>query len=295
MEFDTIQNGTNGNDTLTGYDDSNDLLNGAAGNDDLSGLTGEDQLSGGAGDDVLDGGGGDDNLIGGGGNDLLIGGMGDDVLNGGGHNDTFAFSFNFTAGTQRILNFSDYLTATGRANLMSEGPDGLEITDGYAQSSWQGLYKEWLNWLVNTQGVGEDGVDGNSSIDVAYNQTTGAVTIEGMEGAFSDLDSFVASNGQTRSYYGTYTEGTAGSLASDDGHDLIKGFNWTEDRISFGDVELDQATFAHYFKVSVADADVDGLADDTVLSLKDDSWSVAIQDDAGVHQLVDFYENIFGA
>ena len=64
---------------------------------------------------------------------------------------------------------------------------------------------------------------------------------------------------------------------------------------ALGDVELDQTTFASYFKVTVADADGDGLVDDTVLSLKDDSWSVAIQDDAGAHQLIDFHVNIFGA
>jgi hypothetical protein len=295
MAFDTIQNGGNGDDTLTGHDDSNDLLNGGAGSDTLTGLSGDDQLSGGADNDVLYGGAGNDNLIGGGGMDVLIGGTGDDVQNGGGQADTFVFNFNFTAGTQKVFTFADYLVANNKAGLLTTGPDGPEMADGFAQNDWMNLYKGWLNWLVTSQGVGEDGSDGNNTIDVSYNQNNGTVSIEGMEGAFSDLDDFVASNNQTRMYYGTYSEGQAGSLTSGDGHDLIKGFNWSEDSISFGNVDLDQATFASYFKVSVADADADGLADDTVLSLKDDSWSVAIQDDAGQHQLVDFYVNIFGA
>lgn len=294
MAYDTIQNGGNGNDTLTGYDDSDDLLNGGAGRDWLDGLSGDDQLSGGADDDWLYGGAGNDNLIGGGGMDTLVGGAGDDVQNGGGHADTFVFDFDYTPGTLKVFNFADYLVANGKGNLLADGPDGKEIADGLAQSQWPNLYHDWLNWLVG-QGVGEDGADANSTVDFAYNQNTGTTSIEGMAGSFSDLDDFVASNNQTRKYQATYTEGQAGSLTSGDGHDLIKGFDWAEDHISFGDVVLDQAAFAQYFKVSVADADGDGLADDTVLSLKDDSWSVAIQDDAGVHGLVDFHVNIFGA
>ena len=60
-----------------------------------------------------------------------------------------------------------------------------------------------------------------------------------------------------------------------------------------GAAAIDIDTFDAFFKVSVADADGDGFADDTVLALEDDSWSVAIQDDAGAHTLQNFYDNIF--
>jgi Ca2+-binding RTX toxin-like protein len=98
-------NGTDGDDTLTGFNDNDtlsggagaDSLDGNPGNDLLQGGDGNDTLAGGSGDDTLDGGDGDDSLIGGNGNDSLLGGLGNDrfaiwnagntTLDGGGGND----------------------------------------------------------------------------------------------------------------------------------------------------------------------------------------------------------------
>ncbi|HEX5374492.1 MAG TPA: calcium-binding protein [Aquabacterium sp.] len=63
--------GTSGDDTLTGWNDSHDILHGLAGNDQLAGLRGND---------TLDGGSGNDTLIGNSGNDVLTGGQGNDLL-----------------------------------------------------------------------------------------------------------------------------------------------------------------------------------------------------------------------
>ena len=61
------------NNTVTGLDNSNDVINGQGGNDRLDGRSGNDLLRGGMGNDTL---------IGGLGNDTLVGGDGDDTLNG---------------------------------------------------------------------------------------------------------------------------------------------------------------------------------------------------------------------
>jgi len=55
--------GTTGNDSLYGYDDENDTLNGLAGNDTLNGLGGDDSLNGGTGNDQLIGSDGDDTYL----------------------------------------------------------------------------------------------------------------------------------------------------------------------------------------------------------------------------------------
>ncbi|MDY0194927.1 MAG: Ig-like domain-containing protein [Sulfurovaceae bacterium] len=90
-----IQEGTSGDDTLTGTAEA-DRLYGYAGNDILSSLGENDLLRGGAGDDTLNGGDGNDILIGGSGIDTLNGDAGDDQLaydtqdtiNGGAGTDT---------------------------------------------------------------------------------------------------------------------------------------------------------------------------------------------------------------
>lgn len=96
--------GGEGNDTLVGSGDADEMLGGAdndqlkggngddtidggENNDSLSGGAGEDILTGGTGSDRLNGGRGADALSGNGGNDRLSGGSDDDALNGGGGKD----------------------------------------------------------------------------------------------------------------------------------------------------------------------------------------------------------------
>jgi Ca2+-binding RTX toxin-like protein len=96
--------GAAGNDALTGYDASGEVLTGGDGNDSLQGMGGSDTLIGGngsdylmadqydlPGDDSLDGGAGNDTLFGGAGNDTLAGGSGADTLYGGDGSDTYLF------------------------------------------------------------------------------------------------------------------------------------------------------------------------------------------------------------
>ncbi|MBX8517916.1 calcium-binding protein, partial [Pseudomonas cichorii] len=88
----SLLNGTEGNDTITGYDTA-DTLSGLAGNDTLNGRNGNDVLDGGDGRDTLNGEAGDDTLLGGAGNDTLSGGSGNDILDGGSGNDSLDGGF----------------------------------------------------------------------------------------------------------------------------------------------------------------------------------------------------------
>jgi 5'-nucleotidase / UDP-sugar diphosphatase len=58
--------------SIRGFDDSNDVINGLAGNDVMLGLSGDDLLRGGDGNDLLNGGLGSDRLIGGAGQDRFV-------------------------------------------------------------------------------------------------------------------------------------------------------------------------------------------------------------------------------
>jgi Ca2+-binding RTX toxin-like protein len=102
----TLAGATAGHDTLSGYNDIsnridgldgddylaggvlNDVLRGSNGHDHILGRAGDDLLEGGAGNDQLKGDSGHDSLNGGAGNDWLVGGEGDDQLSGDAGNDT---------------------------------------------------------------------------------------------------------------------------------------------------------------------------------------------------------------
>ncbi|MBX8541538.1 calcium-binding protein [Pseudomonas cichorii] len=88
----SLLDGTDGNDTITGYDTA-DTLSGLAGNDILYGRNGNDVLDGGDGRDTLNGEAGDDTLLGGAGTDTLYGGSGNDILDGGSGNDSLDGGF----------------------------------------------------------------------------------------------------------------------------------------------------------------------------------------------------------
>ncbi len=82
--------GGGGNDTLLGGE-GNDTIRGDYGQDHVQGDAGNDRLYGGHGNDVLLGMEGDDTLYGDVGNDHLSGGAGNDVLNGGAGDDDYFF------------------------------------------------------------------------------------------------------------------------------------------------------------------------------------------------------------
>jgi serralysin len=82
--------------TVSGKNDANDVINGQGGNDTLFGLGGNDVLRGDAG------------------NDTLIGGVGNDIVTGGSGSDTFVLAIG--AGTDTVTDFvsaQDFIGLTG--------------------------------------------------------------------------------------------------------------------------------------------------------------------------------------
>jgi Ca2+-binding RTX toxin-like protein len=107
--------GTAAAETLVGYADSGDTIEGLAGDDQIEGRGGADLLRGGDGADRLYGEAGDDTLEGGAGDDQLAGGDGDDVLDGGAGNDTLSahagadtYLFGRGYGQDTIINYDSW-------------------------------------------------------------------------------------------------------------------------------------------------------------------------------------------
>ncbi|MBD1842161.1 alkaline phosphatase [Cyanobacteria bacterium FACHB-63] len=90
--------------TVRGYNNSNDVINAQGGDDRIFALSGDDLVRGGAGNDYLDGGVGNDILNGGDGNDWIIGNLGNDTLAGGSGRDGFVLAPE--AGSDTITDFN---------------------------------------------------------------------------------------------------------------------------------------------------------------------------------------------
>jgi len=120
----TVDNGTPGNDTLSGVI-TNGTLDGGAGNDSLTAGPGDATLLGGSGDDTLLGLAGNDSLDGGDGNDSLDGDGGQNTLLGGAGNDTLA-----GGGTDQLAGGAGddlYLVASSTA-VVTEDPGAGQDT-----------------------------------------------------------------------------------------------------------------------------------------------------------------------
>jgi Ca2+-binding RTX toxin-like protein len=166
-----VQNGTAGNDTLTGGA-LNDTLNGLGGNDSLTGGADLDILDGGAGNDILDGGTMNDILKGGAGNDIFVDSFGEDTMTGGTGNDVYNVDdlddqvIELAGGGTDVistkvnnLSLSSYdhvevLTLGGVGNLSASGSDRSDVLGGNAGSN------------TLTGGVGNDTLNGGGGGDV---------------------------------------------------------------------------------------------------------------------------------
>jgi len=162
--------GTNGNDFLDGFANSDDRMLGLAGNDQLQGFSGNDQLNGGDGNDLLFGNEGDDILIGGVGNDSLVGGTG---------NDSYEFQLGWgqdllweegaTGGDviklgEGILAADISFAKLGSSLLIkhTNGVDEIQINNWYISSNYQLARLEFSDGAILT----------GSQIDILGRQTT---------------------------------------------------------------------------------------------------------------------------
>ena len=168
------QQGTGGDDTLTGTDPGNPAN--ADGIDTIIGLSGDDILSGLGGDDVLDGGGGADTFYGGAGADRFFGGTGVDTAS----YDSAAA----TAGVQVSLETSNNTGAgtggeaegdilIGIENLVGSRFDDTLLGNAEANALAGGAGDDSIKG-----GAGADAIDGGEGIDtVYYDASTAGVVV----------------------------------------------------------------------------------------------------------------------
>ncbi len=159
--------------TVSGLDNSADVINGQGGNDTLSGKSGNDVLRGDAGNDRLDGGLGDD---------VLVGGAGSDTLIGGGGSDTAVY-----AGL-----FADYsITTSGATSTIKDlkpavaGDDGADTLTGVTKLQ----FADRVVALDSSSGgatingtSGGDVLTGKDGVNDVINGAGGDDTLHGLSG-----------------------------------------------------------------------------------------------------------------
>ncbi len=205
--------GSEGNNSINGFDDRADTIFGMGGNDRLDGRALSDLLDGGSGNDTLIGGDGEDLLRGGGGNDLLTGGADADTLDGGGGRDTANYAaaptigiivslllgrgFGAASGESSgdvLLGIEDVIGSGGADSLIGE--EGANLLDGQggndslaglggADTLSGGSGNDRLDGGEAADllrgGLGNDRLDGGGEADTLEGES-GADTLDGGEG-----------------------------------------------------------------------------------------------------------------
>ena len=156
--------------TVSGLDNSADVINGQGGNDTLSGKSGNDVLRGDAGNDKLDGGLGDD---------VLVGGAGSDTLIGGGGSDTAVYSGLF----------ADYsITTSGATSTIKDlkptvtGDDGTDTLTGITKLQFADRVVTLETSSTITGTAGNDVLTGKDSVNDVIKGGAGDDTLRGLSG-----------------------------------------------------------------------------------------------------------------
>ncbi|MBD2535526.1 calcium-binding protein [Nostoc flagelliforme FACHB-838] len=154
------------NNNITGFNNSNDVINGQGGNDKIDGLSGNDLLRGGAGDDTL---------IGGAGNDILVGGAGADKF-------LYNTNANFALSTVGVDTISDFNSSQGDKIILDKTTfNAITSTKGTGFSNAND-FKITSNAGTSTAKIVYDAVNGQ----LFYNQN-GSVAGFGSGGLFATL------------------------------------------------------------------------------------------------------------
>ena len=207
--------GSSSNDTLRGYDDSDDTIEGLGGNDFLRGMQGDDVLLGGEGNDVLEGGRGTDVLDGGAGADQLYGGIGVDtyVLRADGGHD--------------ILNRANAGFILGDYYASFPDLDTIRVDSGIDPSQLR-LLNSAGGLLVSLASGGASMRDTGNALNPDYNlDGPGIARIEFANGIFWDAVEIrrrsllgATENGETIRGYANSNDAIAGQ----GGNDVLFGF-----------------------------------------------------------------------
>ena len=175
----TVTTGTSGNDSITGYNGSANIMSGLSGNDYLYGGDSDDVIDGGDDNDSLSGRAGNDTLIGGEGNDTLNGGEGDDSLIGGVGKDTY------------ILTETTAATDTLRISAGDSLVSSFDVVSGFKLGS-AAVDKLDLDYAFIADNVSAvDGID--SGIIRSHSIVNGKISFDDMDEYMSSL-ALTASN-----------------------------------------------------------------------------------------------------
>ena len=145
------------NNTITGFENSNDVINAQGGNDIIYGKSGDDLLRGGSGNDTLVGGSGNDTVVGDAGNDTIVGSAGYDILTGSAGADSFVYNtdatftsyavgvdtitdFNHSQGDKIVLDKTTFNTITSTAGTGFSNASDFKITSSGAASTAKIIY-----------------------------------------------------------------------------------------------------------------------------------------------------------
>ncbi|WP_207100515.1 calcium-binding protein [Paracoccus shandongensis] len=242
--------GHDGNDTLTGIEQTINMLYGGRGDDVLNGTSGRDHLFGQADNDTLLGGAGSDVLMGGDGDDLLSGGGGNDVLTGGRGSDHFVLEAETgNTVTDLRLDQGDSLTMAGRlwtaAELLAAGTlvdhdgdglaDDLVVGDGASRSIFLNMrrpdgivqatdlndhvtvgYADIEGDKFTWEGAWVAGLGGNDTL-------TGSIAADTLDGGAGD-DVIAGRTGDDVLIGGEGND----ALTGEGGHDVIAGGNGSD-------------------------------------------------------------------
>ncbi|ODH00675.1 hypothetical protein A4S05_03805 [Nostoc sp. KVJ20] len=233
---------------VSGFDNSNDVINGQGGDDILEGLSGNDILRGGDGNNILNGGDGNDTLNGGTGNNTLNGGNGNDSLNfdslstlvtqtvdGGAGNDILSFSY--SSATTGIT--STFNPATNITVISSTADTTVFSYKNIEQLNITGT--DYDDYLVGSNGNdtlrpgnGNDTVDGGAGDDfLNISLSTGDHLLNGGNGNDS-LQAF----SYIYDEFGNYVQGSISgdnTLNGGAGDDILNVYGSTGDNLLDGD------------------------------------------------------------
>ncbi|MDZ8030678.1 calcium-binding protein [Nostoc sp. DedSLP04] len=156
---------------ITGFDNSNDVINGQGGDDIIDGLSGNDLLRGGAGNNTLDGGTGDDTLsaISSTGDNLLFGDDGNDSLDISGRIFSDTFSGTFDKFDSRSLGNNTLNGGAGNDMLSASGSKGdnlLSGGDGNDSLDISGSYRNNYGYISDSRSLGNNTLNGGAGNDI---------------------------------------------------------------------------------------------------------------------------------
>jgi Ca2+-binding RTX toxin-like protein len=275
---------------ITGFDNSNDVINGQGGNDIIDGLSGNDLLRGGAGSNTLDGGTGDDTLSNSGstGDNLLFGADGNDSLDiSGSYSNGSVLSDSRSLGNNTLNGGAgnDTLLARGSKgnNLLSggDGNDSFDISGGY--SNYRGLY--------DSRSLGNNTLDGGIGDDtLVAGGSTGDNLLSGGDG-----NDYLNISGRYSNYRGVNDSRSTGNNTLDGGagNDTLSASGSTGNNLlSGGDgndyLNISGSTFGPYSDSSRSSGNntLNGGAGDDTLSASGSTGNNTLDGGSGNDTLI---------